>query len=124
MGKIVGGKYSIIAEAAAKNKNKKEKDALREQERNPINERPYGRTLNMLGRKASRKVVFEGISLEDLSLPKIGDFEDITKTKNFKDGYNSEMLRIKHALENNYLKTVEKDYLSDIDEEPKTKKSR
>lgn len=124
MGKVIGGKFSQIADIAEKNEKKKTIDALKEQERNPINEKPYGGTLNRLGRMACRKVVFEGISPEDFSLPKIGNIEDITKTKNFIDGYNSEMLRIKHALENNYLETVKKDYLSDIGEEKENKKTR
>lgn len=88
--------------------------AKREQERNPINERPYGGLLNKLGRMACRKIFFEKTSLEKMTFPKIGNIEDVTKTKNFISGYNSEMDRIKNALNNNYLATIEKDYLEDV----------
>ena len=46
--------------------------------------------------------------------PKIGNIKDVSKTKNFINGYNSEMNRIKNALNNNYLDAVEKDYFEDI----------
>lgn len=114
MGKVIGGKFSEKAELDARREKNSIKAAQREQERNPINEKPYGGLLNKLGRMACRKVFFEKITLEKMVFPKIGNIKDVSKTKNFINGYNSEMNRIKNALNNNYLDAVEKDYFEDI----------
>lgn len=53
----------------------------------PTEERLYGTKLNMMGRNAYFEEYFFGVKLENQVFPKVGDFDDPTKTVSFKLGY-------------------------------------
>lgn len=104
------GKITAKIDTQVKYEKIRKEKAIEELERNPRDERPYARTLNMMGRNAYLKEYFEGVLLENQTFPKIGDIEDVRKTKNFVNGYKSEMDHIDHAYRYGYLDKIEEEY--------------
>lgn len=97
---------------AQKKKEFETAKAQEELKKNPLEERPYARTLNLMGREAYLIEYFDGILLENQTFPKIGMIEDVTKAKNFINGYKSEMERIDHAYRYGYLDKIEEEHKS------------
>ena len=64
----------------------------------PKEELTYGVQLNKMGRNASFEEYFNGVKLENQIFPKVGPFEDPTKTISFSEGYKRGIFLIEKGI--------------------------
>lgn len=64
----------------------------------PKEETIYGVKLNEMGRQSYYSEYFDGILFENQVFPKIGPFEDPTKTVSFKEGYKRGEFLVRNGI--------------------------
>ncbi len=64
----------------------------------PKEETIYGVKLNSMGRTAYYDEYYNGIKLENQVFPKVGPFEDPTKTVSFREGYKRAELLVRNGI--------------------------